>query len=273
MPPTKRTRNKEEENDDELEVLSQVSAVNDPNHAKLKAERIESLQSFAERLFDDAMKFMEKHLESPRTEGEGDCWLISILADHEIKDRKLLRKFSDKQREDLLTMRRKAIVKFAAKKTESGNNFNTVCNWLKIPVPDETGDERSKKAKVKKAQDAVMRKLHSWMDAGHFGDGQQVMHSVTGWYLKRNILEISQNKNECRIGFCARHTPTLPLPFSSPHLASTTASPRLVRRAAPAGHRAPPWPIRPPAHMLVDMLACSHARPHTGGDGKAATCG
>ena len=61
-----------------------------------------------------AMAHLEKHLEHLKTEGRGDCWLLSILAGFEVTDPKLVGRINQQQREQICTNRGVAIVTWAS---------------------------------------------------------------------------------------------------------------------------------------------------------------
>ena len=46
-------------------------------------------------------------MERIKTEGRGDCWLLTIMAGFEVKDRDLVAKLDDNQREEICTKRRR----------------------------------------------------------------------------------------------------------------------------------------------------------------------
>ena len=53
------------------------------------------------------------------------------------------------------------------------------------------------------------KRLKPWLNALHYGKDQEMMHSCTGWFLGRNILQIERDeiagalaRNEC----AQRHT-------------------------------------------------------------------
>ena len=45
---------------------------------------------------------------------------------------------------------------------------------------------------VKDAEKYVQTRLKPWRNALHFGKDQEMMHSCTGWFLGRNILQIER---------------------------------------------------------------------------------
>ena len=80
-----------------------------------------------------AVAYLEKTLERIQTEGVGDCWLLTIMAGFEVKDRKLVKKVSEHQREVMCTTRRRAIVDWAANSKQNGG-FRLLCEMCGISV-------------------------------------------------------------------------------------------------------------------------------------------
>ena len=152
-------------------------------------------------MYESAWQMVMQKMEVVPTEGVGDCWLISILSDHELPREKTGR-LTPKERETFCTNRRKAIVEYASRLNKDGRvlsdvQFDRVCGWCDVPVPVTTSAKRA-------AKKAVMSVLESFMVERHYGHWQEVMHTVTGWYLGRNILEINRSRYVTRKGISAR---------------------------------------------------------------------
>ena len=69
---------------------------------------------FSQDIYAMAVAYLKNTLESIKTEGRGDCWLLTIMAGFEVKDRNHVASLRDDQREDICTKRRRAIVEWAA---------------------------------------------------------------------------------------------------------------------------------------------------------------
>ena len=122
-----------------------------------------------------------RHLQTTKTEGVGDCWLLSIMAGFEVKDPKLVRKVDDAQRKTICTSRRHAIVEFAASSKKNGA-FRFLCEMCALEV-----DFKDKNS-VQTAEGAIAARLKDWKKPLHYGRDQEIMHPCAGWYFKRNIL-------------------------------------------------------------------------------------
>ena len=77
-------------------------------------EQLREIQrSFTKDMYDFAVAYLQRTLERTPTEGIGDCWLLTIMAGFEVKDRNHVASLRDDQREDICTKRRRAIVEWA----------------------------------------------------------------------------------------------------------------------------------------------------------------
>ena len=137
-----------------------------------------------------ALAYLKDTLESIKTEGKGDCWLLTIMAGFEVKDRNHVASLRDDQREDICTKRRRAIVEWAADSKLNGC-FSLICEMVGRSVNFE--DKNS----VKEAEQYVKTRLQRWRTALHYGNDQEMMHACTGWYLRRNILQIDRDDTRC----------------------------------------------------------------------------
>ena len=78
-------------------------------------ERLRQMQKACTlRMYDHAVAYFMRTLQRTKTEGVGDCWLLSIMGGFEVKDPKLVKEVNDAQRHTICTARRLAIVEFAA---------------------------------------------------------------------------------------------------------------------------------------------------------------
>ena len=50
-----------------------------------KAQQREQKLAFSKHMYAMVMAYLDNHLEHLTTEGKGDCWLLSILADFEVR--------------------------------------------------------------------------------------------------------------------------------------------------------------------------------------------
>ena len=74
-------------------------------------DRLRDLKrSFSQDMYAMAVAHLEDPLEKIRTEGKGDCWLLTIMAGFEVKDHNHVASLRDDQRENICTQRRRAIV-------------------------------------------------------------------------------------------------------------------------------------------------------------------
>ena len=74
-------------------------------------ERLRQMQKACTlRMYDHAVAYFMRTLQRTKTEGVGDCWLLSIMGGFEVKDPKLVKEVDDAQRHTICTARRHAIV-------------------------------------------------------------------------------------------------------------------------------------------------------------------
>ena len=77
-------------------------------------ERLRQMQKACTlRMYDHAVAYFKRTLQRTKTEGVGDCWLLSIMGGFEVKDPKLVKEVNDAQRKAICTPRRHAIVEMA----------------------------------------------------------------------------------------------------------------------------------------------------------------
>ena len=111
-----------------------------PPRMRLDEEVYEQLRekqrSFTKEMYAFAVAYLQRTLERTRTEGIGDCWLLTIMASFEVKDRNHVASLRDDQREDICTKRRRAIVKWAAD-SKSNGGFSLLCEMLGYSVDFE----------------------------------------------------------------------------------------------------------------------------------------
>ena len=65
----------------------------------------EQKKSFSKSMYAMAVAYLKKHLERLKTEGRGDCWLLTIMAGFEVTDPDLVAKLDDNQREEICKRR------------------------------------------------------------------------------------------------------------------------------------------------------------------------
>ena len=152
-------------------------------------ERLREMQtSFTKRMYDYAVAYLQRTLQRTKTEGVGDCWLLSIMGGFEVKDPKLVKEVNDAQRKAICTPRRHAIVDFAAS-SKKNRSFRFLCELCGFEVDFKDADS------VKKAEGAIAKRLEIWRTAQHYGNDQHLMHPCAGWYFRRNILVINLREN------------------------------------------------------------------------------
>ena len=147
-------------------------------------------ECFSQDMYAMAVAYLKNTLESIKTEGRGDCWLLTVMAGFEVKDRNLVASLRDNQHEEICTKRRRAIVKWAAD-SKSNGGFSLLCEMLGYSVDFDDANA------VKDAEKYVQTRLKPWRNALHFGKDQEMMHSCTGWFLGRNILQIERDDSRC----------------------------------------------------------------------------
>ena len=153
-------------------------------------ERLRQMQQACTlSMYDHAVAYFKRTLQRTKTEGVGDCWLLSIMGGFEVKDPKLVKEVDDAQRHTICTARRHAIVEFAASSKKNGS-FRFLCEMCRIEVDFKDKDS------VKNAEGAIAKRLQIWRTAQHYGNDQELMHPCAGWYFRRAIL--------CRFT-CIRH--------------------------------------------------------------------
>ena len=106
-----------------------------PPRMRLDEEVYEQLRemqrSFTKEMYAFAVAYLQRTLERTRTEGIGDCWLLTIMAGFEVKDRELVKQVNAEQRESICTSRRRAIVESAANSKLNGS-FKLLCEMCGI---------------------------------------------------------------------------------------------------------------------------------------------
>ena len=136
--------------------------------------------SFTLRMYDYAVAYFQRTLQRTKTEGVGDCWLLSIMGGFEVKDPKLVKEVNDAQRKAICTPRRHAIVKMAAS-SKKNRSFRFLCELCGLEVDFKDADS------VKKAEGAIAKRLEIWRTAQHYGNDQHLMHPCAGWYFRRSL--------------------------------------------------------------------------------------
>jgi len=182
-------------NDDGREERRRVKAV----------KRAEHLQQVTELRAAGLQQMSAAGMQQHRTEAVGDCWLIALLAGHEV-DVAIIGGVSSEQRKMLLTPWRMKLAEFAPHMDTKGFNMKS----------EELGIEYLKKiamyfgaptAVIKaceagnnwtKARDFISKALKLWKKPQHFGMYQEPVHVCMGVFLRKNILEIDiQSITQC----------------------------------------------------------------------------
>ena len=139
-------------------------------------ERLRQMQQACTlSMYDHAVAYFKGKLQSTKTEGVGDCWLLSIMGGFEVKDPKLVKEVNDAQRHTICTARRLAIVEFAAS-SKKNHSFRFLCEMCGFEVDFKDAGS------VKNAEGAIAKRLQIWRTARHYGNDQDLMHPCAGWY-------------------------------------------------------------------------------------------
>ena len=88
-------------------------------------------RSFSQDMYAMAVAYLKNNLERIKTEGRGDCWLLTIMAGFEVTDPELVAGLDAKQHEEICTKRRGAIVRWAADSVNNGG-FRLLCEMLAL---------------------------------------------------------------------------------------------------------------------------------------------
>ena len=132
-----------------------------------------------------------------RTEAVGDCWLIALLAGHEV-DVAIIGGVSSEQRKTLLTPWRMKLAEFAPHMDTKGFNMKGeelgVEYLKKIAMYFGVTTALIKACEVNnnwtKARGVISKALTLWKKPMHFGKYQEPVHVCMGVFLRKNILEI-----------------------------------------------------------------------------------
>ena len=133
----------------------------------------------------------------PKTEGLGDCWLISLLAGCEL-EMSLVPELSDKERKEHLMPWRKRLAEFAPDVDTKGFDKNDKAlgiEYLKhvafhFGIGRELVEQCEHTNNWSKTRAFISKKVKPWVKAKHFGADQQAVHVCMGLILQKNILEI-----------------------------------------------------------------------------------
>ena len=61
-----------------------------------ESDRLREMQlTFNQKMYDYAVAYLRRTLETTKTERQGDCWLLSIMGGFEVKDPKLVKEVND----------------------------------------------------------------------------------------------------------------------------------------------------------------------------------
>ena len=119
--------------DDDCKVVDGENREEPTEPTELQKSR-PAWQEFSRNMYGAALAQLEEHLERMKTEGVGDCWLLSILAGFEVKDPELVAGLNPQQREEICTSRRKDIVSWAADWKRNGG-FRFLCDQFGVINP------------------------------------------------------------------------------------------------------------------------------------------
>ena len=147
-------------------------------------------------------------LKQEETESKGDCWLISILAGHEL-DSALVPRLSQEQRREKLTPWRQKVSEFAPHIDTKGLAFSgdeLGLEYLKqtarlFHVQESVIESCEMTKSWKKTRDLIAKKLKPWKNPFYFGTYQEPVHMCMGVMLQKNILEIDE-ESITMVGAC-----------------------------------------------------------------------
>ena len=132
-------------------------------------------------------------------EAKGDCWLISIMAGHELKLDQV-KAISESERKRTLTTHREKLVHFMSNEGRSSSSASDEHPaWLNmdelktVAMLCNIDTKRFPKHKTKfraTLEKKLSEALAPWKFQMHWGKHQVVMHAGTGWMLGCNVLEI-----------------------------------------------------------------------------------
>ena len=115
-------------------------------------EKVFQKLDFSKNMYAIAMAYLEKHLKRLKTEGKGDCWLLSIMAGFEVTDSELVAGLDAEQRTEICTNKRRLIVSWAGHSDYNRGGFrllNSMCG-VSIDDADDKSFEKAVKALEKK---------------------------------------------------------------------------------------------------------------------------
>ena len=165
--------------------------------AALRNQHLNVLRELRER---GKKMLLEGGMQQLRTEGVGDCWLIGLLAGSEGFDAQQVQRFTDNQRNKLLTPWRKRLVEVAPHVdtkcfTMSGEPlgievFKQVASSFVSAHAIRKQEEANQWGEECRVRNKMKSLLQPWAQPYHFGKNQQAVHVCMGLILKKNILEI-----------------------------------------------------------------------------------
>lgn len=142
------------------------------------------------------------------TEARGDCWLLSLLANHGLPLTYLKSpdRISRDARVKYITPWRHKLVEFLTnvEGNEDGKElrygkridkelFESFCGMMNVKVTP-----RDAQYGYRIARHEVYQRLQPWLQPFHYGKDQQAVHAGMGWLLKKNVLEIGLDDEVCK---------------------------------------------------------------------------
>ena len=160
-------------------------------------------------------KFAESGMVRSTTEGFGDCWLIAILAGHELESA-LVKSLSPEQRKEKLTPWRIKLSEFAPHMDTKGTTLSGEMlglEYLKqvarlFQVEESVIESCERTKSWKKTRDSISKKLQAWKKPLYFGTYQEPVHVCMGLMLHKNILEIDI-ESISKVSTCMLRAPLL----------------------------------------------------------------
>ena len=164
--------------------------------AAMQVKREEHLRQVSQLRAEGLQEMSLAGMHQQRTEAVGDCWLIALLAGHEV-DVSIIADVSPELRKTLLTSWRTKLAEFAPHIDTMGftmHNEELGVEYLKkiaryFGVPSAV-IKACEDNNWTKARGFISKALNPWKKALHFGKFQEPVHVCMGVMLRKNILEI-----------------------------------------------------------------------------------
>ena len=184
--------------DDDSEEDSNINdAGREEQRREKTVKREEHMLQVSELRAEGLQRMSAAGMHQHRTEAVGDCWLIALLAGHEV-DVSIIGDVSPQERKNFLTPWRMKLAEFAPHIDTKGFTMLKVelgIGYLKkIAMYFGVSSEVIQACEVannwEKARKVISKALIPWKKAMHFGKFQEPVHVCMGVMLRMNILEI-----------------------------------------------------------------------------------